>query len=57
MSVALVCPNLKCKALLKVPARARGRKVRCPQCQVVLSVPGGGKDVPDAAPAPAAKGK
>lgn len=39
MAVALVCPNLQCRTLLRVPDKARGKRVRCPECGGVLIVP------------------
>ncbi len=38
----MVCPNLRCRKLLSVPAIARGRKVRCKHCSMRISVPAGG---------------
>jgi hypothetical protein len=46
-SVRLMCPNLKCRAVLSVPGAARGKNVRCRNCGVKVSVPaasqGGGR--------------
>ncbi len=39
MPIALMCPNLQCRALLRVPESARGKRVRCPECGGVLVVP------------------
>jgi hypothetical protein len=46
--VRLICPNLKCRAILCAPARVRGKTVRCRQCGMRVKVP-----LPAAAPAPA----
>lgn len=35
------CPG--CQRKLRVPATAAGKRVRCPQCANVISVPGGGE--------------
>lgn len=39
MSVTMICPNLKCRAILQVPDKARGKKVRCGQCRTAFMVP------------------
>jgi hypothetical protein len=39
MSVTLICPNLKCKAVLQVPDTTRGKKVRCGHCGGTFVVP------------------
>jgi hypothetical protein len=39
MSVTLLCPNLRCRAILQVPDACRGKKVRCGQCGIALAVP------------------
>jgi hypothetical protein len=41
MPVTLLCPNLRCRAILQVPDACRGKKVRCGQCGITLSVPAG----------------
>jgi len=47
MPVTLLCPNLRCRAILQVPDACRGKRVRCGQCGITLSVPsttgGGGR--------------
>lgn len=40
MSITLMCPNLKCRAVLIVPDETRGKKVVCSKCGNTLSVPG-----------------
>ncbi len=39
MSITLLCPNLKCRAVLVVPDEARGKKVLCGKCGTTLAVP------------------
>lgn len=39
MSVAVLCPNLRCKAVLSVPDAARGKMIRCGKCGTTLRVP------------------
>jgi predicted Zn finger-like uncharacterized protein len=39
MSVVLFCPNLKCRAVLQVSEKTRGKKVRCGQCGTAFMVP------------------
>lgn len=52
-SIRLICPNLRCRALLSVPPTARGKKVRCRQCGTRIEVPDKPKPKPST-PAPAA---
>ncbi|WP_432800109.1 hypothetical protein [Poriferisphaera sp. WC338] len=40
--IRLICPNLKCRKVLSVPAHARGRNVRCRACSMRVTVPGKG---------------
>lgn len=40
-SVRLLCPNLKCRTILSVPASARGKTVRCRSCSMRVQVPAG----------------
>ncbi|MEM9416147.1 MAG: hypothetical protein AAGA29_11840 [Planctomycetota bacterium] len=37
--VRMICPNLKCRAILSVPVNARGKTVRCRQCSMRIQVP------------------
>ncbi len=37
--VRLICPNLRCRAILAVPAMTRGKSVRCRQCGSRIQVP------------------
>ena len=54
MSCQLICPNLRCRKILKVPEEARGKVVRCQHCETMLRVPTARRIVPaDAANAPA----
>jgi LSD1 subclass zinc finger protein len=39
MAITLLCPNLKCRAVLQVPEKSRGKRVRCGQCQTAFLVP------------------
>jgi len=40
-TVRMICPNLKCRAILSVPPNARGKTVRCRQCSMRIHVPPG----------------
>ena len=61
MSCQLICPNLRCRKILKVPEEARGKVVRCQYCQTMLRVPPARRAAtppvvpPPAAAAPAAQ--
>lgn len=35
----IICPNLGCQRVLAVPARARGKLVRCRTCGITVRVP------------------
>lgn len=50
--IRIMCPNLKCRAVLGVPPEARGRLVRCNSCGTTIKIPKS-----DAAPAPSPKGE
>jgi len=39
MPITVMCPNLACRAVLRVPENVRGKKVRCGECATVFSVP------------------
>lgn len=39
MPVTLICPRLTCRALLCVPEKVRGKRVRCTSCGTTLIVP------------------
>lgn len=55
--IRLICPNLKCRAILVAPPTARGKAVRCRECGVKVRVPDGvpSKDAPARTGAPADK--
>jgi len=38
-AVRIMCPNLKCRAVLNVPENARGKLVRCRNCGTNIRVP------------------
>ena len=38
-SIRILCPSLACRAMLAVPATARGKTVRCSKCGLRVSVP------------------
>lgn len=38
-SIKIMCPNLRCRAVLAVPTEARGRLVRCKNCGTNIKVP------------------
>ncbi len=37
--VRIMCPNLRCRAVLAVPPEARGRLVRCRNCGMNIKIP------------------
>jgi hypothetical protein len=39
MPLTIICPNLRCRSVLQVPASVRGQKVRCGKCGKDLLVP------------------
>lgn len=57
MPVTLLCPNLRCRAILQVPDACRGKKVRCGQCGIALAVPVGTAKAGAAEPAKGGKGE
>ncbi|MFQ5489502.1 MAG: hypothetical protein ACE5GE_02165 [Phycisphaerae bacterium] len=54
MAITIICPNLKCRAMLQVAEKTRGKKVRCSQCATLFLIPLKKSDEP-AQPAPASK--
>ena len=38
-AVRIICPSLACRALLAVPAAARGKTVLCSKCGLRVAVP------------------
>ena len=39
MPVMMICPNLKCRKVLQVPAKYRGQQVKCHYCTMLFSIP------------------
>lgn len=37
--IRIMCPNLKCRSILGVPAEARGKLVRCRKCGTNIEIP------------------
>lgn len=37
--IQVMCPNLRCRAILAVPTEARGRLVRCKNCGTNIKIP------------------
>ena len=52
MSIETQCPQ--CSKLLRVPDSAAGKRVRCPSCQTVISMPAGGSAAGAAGSSPGA---
>lgn len=50
-AIRIMCPNLRCRAVLAVPAEARGRMVRCRACGTSIKVPSKREPLPDTAEA------
>ncbi len=38
-TIRVICPNLKCRSILNIPATARGKTIRCGQCGFRVRVP------------------
>jgi len=38
-AIRIMCPNLRCRAVLAVPTEARGRLVRCKSCGSNIRIP------------------
>jgi len=38
-TIKMMCPNLRCRAVLGVPTEARGRTVRCRNCGNNIRIP------------------
>lgn len=38
--IRVICPSLKCRAILSVPYKTRGQDVRCCVCGMRIRVPG-----------------
>ncbi len=43
-TLRIICPNLRCRAVLSVPGEARGKTVRCRQCGMRVRVPAPARD-------------
>ncbi|MFQ5494562.1 MAG: hypothetical protein ACE5EX_04195 [Phycisphaerae bacterium] len=56
-TVMLLCPNLKCRKVLRVPAECRGKHVRCHFCSMTFRVPDAPSDKPGSPPATQQKNK
>ena len=41
-AIKMICPNLRCRTILSVPAAARGKMVRCKSCTMRINVPAAG---------------
>ncbi|MCO6438112.1 MAG: hypothetical protein J5J06_13545 [Phycisphaerae bacterium] len=37
--ITMICPRLRCRAMLRVPDSVRGKRVRCSECGVSFFVP------------------
>lgn len=44
MPITIICPNLRCRAILQVPDKVRGKKVRCGKCHRNFIVPAAAVD-------------
>lgn len=40
-SIRIMCPNLACRKILAVPAKARGKTVKCRSCGISIRIPEG----------------
>lgn len=49
--IRLICPNLKCRKILTVPATTRGKTVRCRNCGFKINVPAPSTPTPASSPA------
>lgn len=38
-AIRIMCPNLRCRAILAVPEKARGKLVKCKSCGGSIRVP------------------
>lgn len=52
--IMILCPNLRCRAVLQVPELTRGKKVRCGHCGQHFLVPQARRESVPSRPAPAA---
>ena len=51
--IRIMCPNLKCRSILGVPAEARGKLVRCRKCGTNIEIPQRRETPAEPVPAPA----
>ena len=51
--IRIMCPNLKCRSILGVPAEARGKLVRCRKCGTNIEIPQRRETPSEPVPAPA----
>jgi hypothetical protein len=51
--IRIMCPNLKCRSILGVPAEARGKLVRCKKCGTNIEIPQRRETPVEPAPTPA----
>jgi len=52
--IRVMCPNLRCRAVLAVPEDTRGRLVRCRNCGMNVKIPQKNESSPPPPPAGAA---
>jgi DNA-directed RNA polymerase subunit RPC12/RpoP len=45
-TLSMICPNLKCRKVLRVPEQYRGEHVRCHYCSITFLVPPKGENRP-----------
>jgi hypothetical protein len=38
-TITIICPRLSCRAVLRVPANVRGKRVRCGECGTAFLIP------------------
>lgn len=50
-AVTIMCPNLACRSLLRVPENVRGKRIRCGECGTVFTVPEQARNKPNQTPA------
>jgi hypothetical protein len=43
----MICPNLKCRKVLRVPEKCRGHHVKCHYCTMTFIVPASKPAVPE----------
>lgn len=48
--IRVMCPNLRCRAVLAVPGEARGRLVKCRACGMNVKIPPKAEATKPAAP-------